>query len=30
MDDIKLKLTRCFTPILRPASARAILNGVGV
>lgn len=23
-------LTKCFTPILRPASARAILNGVGV
>lgn len=30
MDIVKLLLTKCFTPILRPASARAILNGVGV
>lgn len=30
MGIVKLLLTKCFTPILRPASARAILNGVGV
>lgn len=30
MKNVKLLLTKCFTPILRPASARAILNGVGV
>lgn len=28
--NFKMLLTKCFTPILRPASARAILNGVGV
>lgn len=30
MIDTSRLLTKCFTPILRPASASAILNGVGV